>query len=778
MEEDAKLSLPGSTASGATPSRRGELPGAYPAREDESANLLLTYGKILRKRRWTVLSVLMVILTVVFIATARETPLYRATAMLEIQRENPNIVTVQELFQLPSISNDYLATQYRILLSDSLARQVITHLHLDQTQEFNPPNHSWPWIAKSAAAAGDSKLPRDAAQEQAVLARFESRLRVHPVRGSRLIEMSFDSRDPQRAAAVVNALASVYIQGNLRNHWEATQQASAWLSRQLGGLKIRLEKSEDRLQSYAEANGLLFLESNKGGTQNIVDTRLRQLQNELTQAQADRYRKESLYRLAQTGDYGALPGVFDNRTTQQLTVKLADLEVRKAQLAPNFTANYPKMKEVQSQIDSIHQFLKQQREQAARHLADEYLAALHRETLVRKAFEAQKRQANLTAGKLVEYNILKREVDTNKQLYQGLLRRLREAGVSAGLKASNIRVVDPAVPPVRPFEPRILLSLAIASLVGLTFGVGLSLLQERLDNTLKTQQDVESFLRLPALGLIPSRRSLLRGTNGHRKFLPNRSSSAAAEIRVAAQSREKANGNGWVRIDSEPLEHSPLAEAFRGLRTSVLLSAASRPPRSLVVLSAEPGEGKTTICANLAISLVQLGKRVLLIEGDMRRPCLRALFHLSGDSGLVHCLAGDEPWRPLVRPSGLDGLDCLACGPIPPNPSELLSSDRMQALVAGAVGEFDFVLIDSPPLLNVADGRILATVAEGAILVARSGATPRELVRRARLCLAEVGAHLIGVVLNDVDLRRDGYDYPPYTGYGRRNGNGHRAEKK
>jgi succinoglycan biosynthesis transport protein ExoP len=778
VEEDAKLQLHGTAASSAGPSRRGELHGAYPLRGNENANLLLTYGRVLRKRRWTVLSVLLVILTVVFIATARETPLYRATAMVEIQRENPNIVTVRELFQLPSISSDYLATQYRILRSDRLARQVIAHLHLDQTKEFNPPARSWPWIAKSAAAAsGTPRLPTDAAHEQAVLARFENRLGVHPIRGSRLVEVSFDSRDPQRAAAVVNALAEAYIQGNLRDHWEAKQQASAWLSRQLGGLKIRLEKSEDRLQRYAEANGLLFLESGKGATQNIVDTRLRQLQNELTQAQADRYRKESLYRLAQAGDYGALPGVFDNRTTQQLTVKLADLEVRKARLAANFTASYPRMKEVQSQIDRIRRFLKQQRGQAARHLADEYLAALHREALVRKAFDTQKRQANLTAGKLIEYNILKREVDTNKQLYQGLLRRLREAGVSAGLKASNIRVVDSAVPPVHPVEPRMLVSLAIASLVGLTFGVGLSLLQERLDNTLKTQQDVESFLRLPALALIPSRRSLLRETNGHRKFLPGRFSLAAAEIRVAATAREKADGNDWIRIDSATLDHSALAEAFRSLRTSVLLSAASRPPRSLVVLSAEPGEGKTTICANLAISLAQLDKRVLLVEGDMRRPCLGALFHIPGDKGLVHCLAGDEQWRLLVRPSGLDGLDCLACGPAPPNPSELLSSGRMQTLIAGAVGEYDFVLIDSPPLLNVADGRILATVAEGAILVARGGATPRELVRRARLCLADSGAHLIGVVLNDVDLRRDGYDYTTYAGYGRRNGSGHQADK-
>lgn len=775
MAEDDKLRPFDPLCSSLAPSRRVELTRAGTPEPPEQASLLLAHWKILRKRRWTVLSVLLVILTAVLIGTAREKRVYRATAMIEIQRENPNIVTVQQLFQLPSVSGDYLATQFRILRSDSLARQVIGQLHLDRTREFNPPGRSWPWQATSAAARKDSAFPTDAAHEEAVLTRFEGRLDVRPIPESRLVQISFDSHQPKRAAAVVNALAATFMQDNLRNHWEATQQASQWLSQQLGGLKIRLEKSEDRLQRYAEANGLLFLETDKGKTQNIVDDRLRLLQNELNAAQADRYQKESLYRLIRAGDYAALPGVFDNATMQNLTVKLADLEVRKAQLAPNFTASYPEVKQIQSQIDRIRQFLKQQRQQAARHIEDEFQAALRREVLVRRSFDQQKRQANVVAGKLVEYNILQREVDTNKQLYQGLLERLKQAGVSAGLKASNIRVVDPAVPPVRPVKPNLLLNLAVASLVGLTFGVSLALVQERLDNTLKTQEDVESFLRVPALASIPSRRSLPREKNGHRKFAI--SSSPGLRDGFGGAALKKAGRNGWIRVDTGPLAHPALSEAFRNLRTSVLLSAAARPPQSLVVLSAEPGEGKTTICGNLAVSLAQLGKRVLLVEGDMRRPCLHSFFHLSNNAGLVHYLAGDAPWRALVQPSGVDGLDCLVCGPAPPNPSELLSSERMRSLVHEALAEYHFVLLDSPPLLNVADARILSTIAEGSILVAKGGTTPRELVQRAQLYLADVGARLIGVVLNQVNPRRDGYDYARYAGYGEQAGNGHGRRK-
>lgn len=733
--------------------------------EADPAPDLRAYWRIIQKRLWTILSILLAVFTIVLIVTVKEKRVYRADALLEVEKENPNIPTVQELFQLEDVSDNYLETQYKVLQSETLARRVIEQLQLDRLKEFNPSEGGSFWGHAHAAGPGlASEL--DADTEQSVLRKFEDRLSVDPVRRSRLVQVSFESEDPNVAAKAVNALASNYIQENLESRWQAAQKASEWLSQQLQSFKAKLEKSEDDLQQYAQRNGLLFLETEKGQTENIIDERLRQLQDELTKAQADRYSKESLYRLTEAGDYSSLPGVIDNKLMQDLTARRADLEREKAALASTFTSDYPKVQAIQSQIDEIEGTLGEERKRAAQGIVDDYLAAVRRENLVREAFEQQQAQANLAAARAVQYNILKREVDTNKQLYEGLLQRLKEAGVSAGMNASNIRIVDAAVAPTRPVRPRSILNLGLALLVGLGCGVGMAFLQEHLDNTLKSSDDIERILRVPALALIPAHELVHHAGTG----IP----------RLPEQASLGGNGNGkpaspdsdsktWIRIDGNGNQHSALSEAFRSLRTSVLLSAAGRPPRSLTFVSAEPAEGKTTVASNLSISLAQLGKRVLLVDGDMRRPCVHKLFDIDDScGGLVTYLTGEEDWLHLVRPTGIANLDCLSCGPVPPNPSELLSSDRMQTLIREAMEKYQFVLIDAPPLLNVADGRILAAMVEGAILVVKGGFTPRELAQQAQLHVRDVGARLIGVVLNDVDLRHNGYynSYYKYGGYG------------
>ena len=681
--------------------RRTDLLEPYEFAEADEGPDIRAYWRIIQKRRWTILSILLVTFTSVLILTIKEKPVYRASALLEIEKENPNIPTVQELFQLEDLSDNYLETQYKVLQSDTLARRVIEELHLNQVKEFNPPKREWFWQSTHAAAREDG-LVVEPETEQAILVRFNDHLSVDPVRRSRLVQVSFESQDPKLAAKALNALASNYIQENLESRWDAAQKASEWLSQQLQSFKAKLEKSEDDLQDYAQQNGLLFLETEKGDTENIVDERLRQLQDELTKAQADRYTKESLYRLVEAGDYSSLPGVVDNKLMQDLTERLADLVRQQAALTPTFTSDYPKVKEIQSQIDNVQRMLNQERKRAAQGIEDDYLASVRREELVRGAFDQQQQQANLVAARAVQYNILKREVDTNKQLYDGLLQRLKEAGVSAGMNASNIRIVDAAVPPTKPVSPRPVLNLGLALLIGLGCGIGVAFLQEHWDNTLKNSDDIERLLRVPTLALIPSRESLnhasaaVYGRPGQSLTLPN----------GKHVSLQKVSAKTWIRIDSNGTQHSALSEAFRGLRTSVLLSAAGRPPRSLTFVSAEPGEGKTTIASNLAICLAQLGKRVLLIDGDMRRPCVHKLFDIKDDpGGLVTYLTGEDEWHQLVRPTGMANLDCLVCGPVPPNPSELLSSDRMQTLIREAMAEYQFVLVDAPPLLNVADGR-------------------------------------------------------------------------
>ncbi len=714
----------------------------YETVEMERAPDLMAYWSVLRKRRWTVLTVFFILFTLVLLGTLKQRPVYRAGVLVEIQKENPNLLTVKDLFELETVSDTYLETQYKIFTSDTLARRVIAQLHLDRIEEFNP-----------------SKLPPEAVA-QAVLAGFRDRLAVEPVKRSRLVEVTFDSYDPQLAAQAVNALAENYIQQNLEVRWEATQRASEWLSQQLVGMKGKLEKSEDDLQAYVRENNLLFLDTERGAPENIVNQRLRQLQDELTRAQAIRYEKESLARLAESGDTSALPGLADNKLLQDLTVRLAELERERAQLVTVFTPEYPKVRQVQNQIEEIQEVLGRERRRAAQRVKNEYDAAVRREALVRRAFEEQQQQAHLVAERTVQYNILRREVDTNRQLYEGLLGRLKEAGVSAGLKSSNIRIVDAAVPPKKPAKPNLLLNLSLGLVLGLGLGVGSAFLLEHLDNTLKTVEDVERFLQVPALALIPSVQSLNgngRGIYGapSRKQLPAAGNSAPRPA--------------WFRIDADG-QHSSFTEAFRGLRTSVLLSTAERAPRALLVTSARPGEGKTTVSINLAISLAQLGPGILLIDGDLRRPSVHRVFGVENSSGLVRYLTGSQDWRSAVTPTGQPGLEVMVGGPMPPNPAELLSSERMRLLMREATREYRCVILDSPPLLNVADSRILATMVEGVILVVEGGGTPRELAQRAQAHARHVGAAVIGVVLNNLDLRSEGdyyyYRYYRYDYYG------------
>jgi polysaccharide biosynthesis transport protein len=751
--------------------------GAYPVEDREAVPDLLEYWRVIQKRYATVLVVLLVVFMIGLFATFRGKPVYEARALIEIQKENPDVPTLQELFQIEGVSDAYIETQNRILKSENLARRVITQLGLEKLPEFTRRSGSWQ-IAREKPApepvrvefgistAADKIVPEE------VLKNFEERLTVEPVKRSRLIEATFESNDPNIAAQVVNTLTSAYIDANLEARWQAAQKASDWLSQQLLGMKAKLEKSEDELQKYGRGNGLLFLETEKGTSENIVVQRLRELQQELTKAQADRYAKESLYRLLEERNYAELPGVFDNKLIQELTARLADLQREQSRLGANFNPSYPRVKELQSQIDESKAMLDAERARAAGGIANDYKAAVSHEEMLQKAFAEQERQANDIAGKSVQYNILKREADTNKQLYVGLLEKLKETGVSSSLKATNIRVVDPAYPPKRFARPRILLDLSITLIVGICLGIAAAFLQEHLDNTLKSSEDIERFLQIPSLGAVPAmelsanpRRlhgfqnsaavldaEKVNGTNGHNGSNGNNGSKNGARLAPP-----------WNRIEVQDGGHpnGALAEAFHGLRTSVLLSTAKRPPATLLVTSAQQGEGKTTVAANLAASLAQLGDSVLLIDADLRRPSLQKFFQVSRSTGLVNYLTGDCDWRSLVWQAAPIGVSVLFCGPVPPNPADLLSSEYMRSLIREASKEYKFVVLDSPPLLNLSDSRILATLVDGVILVVGGGTTPRELVQRAYLSAVDAGSHVIGATINFADVRNDYY----YSGY-------------
>ena len=715
--------------------------------EPYDAPRLLEFWQVITKRRATILTVLFIVFAVALLATLKQKPLYRARALVEIQKENPDIPSLQELLQVENISDTYLETQYRILNSENLARRVISQMNLERNPDFAPAK-AWPFsrarkVSTIDPAAEPGTRRREPPADNEVLRKFQDHLDIEPLKRSRLVEVSFESSDPKLAAQVVNALTANYIQQSLEARWESSQNATEWLSKQLLDTKASVERSEDALQAYARKNGLLFLEDGKGTTENIVGQRLRELQEGLTKVQADRFEKESVYHLLKEGNYSALPGVFDNKLMQDLTYKLAELTRERSKLSTIFNPDYPRLKEIQSQIDDIQTVLAEERARGADEITNSYRAAVEREQMLENAFKEQQKEAGIIAERSVQYSILKHEADTNKRLYTDLLEKVKETGVSTSLRAANVRVVDAAYPPLKPDHPKILLDLSLGLILGLCLGTGAAFLQEHLDNTLKTADEVERFLQLPALASVPAvgapqnhqgilllreRARLLTGSNGHSNLAPE-----------------------WNRIEGNG-QNAPLAEAFLGLRTSILFSTAKHPPGSLLITSAQSGEGKTTIAANLSVSLAQLGESVLLIDADLRRPNVHNFFGASKTTaGLVNYLTGHSDWQSLVCHPGPPGLGVLFSGPLPPNPVNVLSSEFMPALLQQASKHYKYVVLDSPPLCNLADSRILATLVDGVILVVGAGVTPRDLVQRAYASVVDAGSQVLGVAINYVD---------------------------
>ena len=735
------------------------LPGPIPPSNMEKPPDLVAWWRIIRKRRWTVLTAFFVLFVTVLVGTLHERPVFQAKALIEIDKESPSIANPQEMFVLDEVSDAYLETQYKVLASDDLAERVIHELGLDRQAEFLPSTHAWPWSVSAAPAIPpptDSAAMPDLAVRETVLSRFQDRLDIRPIRRSRAVELRFDSQDPELAARAVNAIAENYIQKNLEARWDSTQKASAWLSLQLKDLKSKLEKSEDDLQKYAAENGLLYLVTEKGDQESIINQSVREAQEELTKAQADRMAKESIFRLVKSGDYGSLPGVFDSKLLQDLTVSLADLQRQHAQLAATFTEDYPKVKEIQSQIVEIQGSLERERRRAAQKISNDYFAALRRENLARQAFAERQADANKVAEKSVQYGILSREVDSNKGLYEGLLQRLKEAGVSESLNASNIRIVDRGAVPYKPIGPNYPLNLGLAAFLGLGLGVCVAFLKEHLDQTIRYREDVSHYLGVPVLGFIPT----FGGLNGNRQKGIGHGDRAL--ILGLLDSRTVA---GDPLNEDHPQTNSlgihkgsAFSEAFRELRTSVILSVSGRFANSILVTSAQPGEGKTTVAVNLAFSLAQLGQPVLLVDADMRRPRIQKYFPERG-SRLSSYLAGQGAWQQMVFPTSISRLYVLHCGPVPENPSELLSSDRMRALIKESMATYRFVILDSPPLLNRADSRILGSMVGATILVVKGGDTPRQVVQYAESQARSVGTNLIGVVLNNLDSSLNDYSY-------------------
>jgi polysaccharide biosynthesis transport protein len=750
--------------------------------------------RVLRDHYRTVLiSGAAVMLAALFVSLCM-TPVYRSQATIEIKEATPDIESLQTLQSRSSAPNDVVLTEIEteigILKSDSLARRVIYQAILakeakDSTGILTSAWHAfvhWYTGSNSEAASGpgkDSSMQAEAGTEgsvsgadgsvesgmdpkayQRLVDRFESSLNVGRVGSSRLVTISYESPDPRLSARVVNAVVSDYLQ----LHEKSTEKFTRMLADQVHDARSELEKSEQNMTQYARTNGLLYLDTANGTSQNVVSERLRQIQEQMTAAQADRYQKESVYNLIQKGKYGSLPGVFQDKLLQDLTEKVADLKTQYAQLSSTFTDSYPKVKQVKGQLEAAEQTLARERQRAAASITNDYLAAVRRETLLAQAFQQQKYAANQVAEKSTQYNILKQNADSNNQLYESILQKVKEASLVARIKANNVNVIDRAVPEFLPIKPKIVLNLALGLILGLGLGVGIAFLQAHFDTTLKTVEEVDRFLGLPALAMIPAVESLSElvvdsnhGNNGHGLMLPD----------VLDTSQMTRAESPWYRIDKQVQQkYSPLVEAFRTLGSSVMLEGVGRKKvlRSIVVTSSQPGEGKTTVSVNLAIALAQQGSRVILVDADLRRPSVHRALGFRNIRGLSGYLSGLSDWAPCVLPGLSPGLDTLPAGRSAMNPIALLASTRMRILISQLLEEYDYLIIDSPALMpNLMDARVLAGLVDGSLMVVRSGMAPRDYVIRARKLLNNV----VGVVLNSMDVRamEDYYGYDSY-GYG------------
>ncbi|MDA2923072.1 polysaccharide biosynthesis tyrosine autokinase [Acidobacteria bacterium AH-259-L09] len=719
----------------------------YPQYRDEIE--LRDYYRVVVRHKWLILAVVVSVFTLVAIQTFTATPIYRSTVRVRIDPEAADVLpykNVAEASEMYLATEAYLQTEYKILQSRALVRRVIEIINLADDPIFNEVLGSGFWgqfensfsslmtaLFSRRKGLGDSDSEGTAAE---LVDRFLGKLQVQPIRSTRLVEVSFLSHNPRFAAKVVNVLAEEFIEQNFESRYEATTRATDFLQQQLEQLKIKVEKSEEHLISYARGHGILDVDER----QNIVLQKLAALSEEVTNVQADLFAKTARHETLKDATPEHFLQSLKNELIGRLENRLFELEQDLASLSVRFGPDWPDVVKVNNEIWEVKEQLLREKERAIEEAEIDYGVALSHYEKLSSALEEQKTLADRLNEDSIQYDILKREAESNKQLYEGLLRRLKEAGVSAGLKSSNIHIVDHGEISRTVYRPRAALNLALGLAIGLVLGVGLAFLTEHLDNTLKTPDQVEEILAIPSLGVVPVMGNL---------------SDRATHLLPA----EGTGDTEGASVLPYTLAGSRIWEAYRSLRTSLLLSSSGQQPKTVLITSSFTGEGKTTTVTNVGIVFAQTGARTLLIDLDMRKPMLARLLGIDGGQGMSTFLSANSDLSSQIKQTPVPNLFVLPAGPIPPNPAELIGSKRMQEALTLLGQHFKYIVIDSPPVLSVTDPLVLSPLVDGVVMVIHGGKTPRDAVRKADDHLQDVGAKILGAVINNVNTESSEYYY-------------------
>jgi len=684
-------------------------------------------------------------------------PVFRASTTLEVLNVNQDFMNMRPAqASVPGADSDNLSeeeTQATLLQSDLLLGRVCARLDPNPSPPARYATSGWrSWFNLQEGGKPSTR--------EMLLGSAVKSLKVTNPPRTRVLGITVDSKDPQLALDFTNALVQEFIKQNIDARWASTQQTGDWLGREINDARTKLQSSEDALQAYARSSGLFFINDEK--QTNIETERLQEIQQQLSAATADRIAKQSVFELARNSPPGTLAEILNDASLQSLSARLDDATRQVASLSAVYNPGYTKLQQAQAEAVTLREAFASRRADLLRRIETDYQSATRREKLLSAAYDQQAREVAGQDQSAVQYNILKREVDSSRQLYDTMLQQMKQASIATALHASNVRVIDPAYLLDRPVFPNFKINAVLGFFCGLIGCVGLILIRERADRTLRQPGQVKSWSSLPELGTIPrlqcnpgrSPRALLPGGIRNRQ-----SANSAGSFTACEQTSLLQLADVWDTPKA-------LAEAFHSALTSILLAGEVRGSgRVLVFTSAGPGDGKTSVVSNLAIAAAATGKRVLLVDADLRRPRIHALFGLQNEAGVAEMLrseTNDVGWPELTRRTKIAGLNVITAGKPKRGTAQLFYSHKFSTLLANWRREYDLVLLDTPPALHITDARVIGVLADGVVLVARAGQTTREALLATQERFTEDRIRLLGCILNDWDPSRSRSTYPYY----------------